>query len=146
MYLSFLLSDNDNRLKPGSLKAKVWEMHAQAMEYLKQGYTTMSIKAGGFRYSYFLWFEDADRNRVEPNDVRFFFCVCCRFPPLLLIFIIIIIIRKLAARRRAGARAFITIWLRACFPTSPASSATNCTWCTWAWFPTSNAWMLAACL
>lgn len=45
-------------------------MHAEALQRLSQGFTTMIAKAGDFQYSYLLWFEDIDGTRLDPQRVR----------------------------------------------------------------------------
>eukprot|EP00054_Salpingoeca_dolichothecata_P022983 m.151959 g.151959 ORF g.151959 m.151959 type:complete len:1051 (-) comp24528_c1_seq3:72-3224(-) len=54
--------------KGKSLKEMVWDMHRMAQQRLKQGYTTLMLKAGDFQFSYRLWFEDADGSRLVPRQ------------------------------------------------------------------------------
>eukprot|EP00039_Didymoeca_costata_P019789 m.338937 g.338937 ORF g.338937 m.338937 type:complete len:884 (-) comp18606_c0_seq1:103-2754(-) len=49
-----------------TLKQKVWAMHAQAQHRLAQGYTTLATKSGDFRYAYYLWFENAEGEKLTP--------------------------------------------------------------------------------
>jgi hypothetical protein len=49
-----------------TLMGKVWTMHAQAQHRLAQGYTTLTTKAGDFRYAYYLWFENQDGEKLSP--------------------------------------------------------------------------------
>src|SRR4051812_15834469 len=40
--------------------AQVWEMCHQAHLFLAEGYTTMTMKAGQFQFSYRMWLEDSE--------------------------------------------------------------------------------------
>eukprot|EP00040_Diaphanoeca_grandis_P034574 m.214929 g.214929 ORF g.214929 m.214929 type:complete len:873 (+) comp33181_c1_seq4:274-2892(+) len=50
-----------------TLKQKVWNMHANAQKRLAQGYTSFTIKAGDFRYSFYLWFESEQGEKLVPK-------------------------------------------------------------------------------
>ena len=50
-----------------SLKQKVWELYAHAQKRLAQGYTSLAMRAGDFRYMYHLWFEGEGGEPLAPK-------------------------------------------------------------------------------
>lgn len=55
--------------QPETLKQKVWNMHAHAQRRLAQGYTSFTIKAGDFRYAFYIWFESESGEKLVPKKL-----------------------------------------------------------------------------
>ncbi|XP_024153831.1 Hermansky-Pudlak syndrome 1 protein isoform X2 [Oryzias melastigma] len=51
------------------IKSKVWGLVRTTRQYLRKGYSTVTLRDGDFYFCYFLWFENENGYRLEAGDI-----------------------------------------------------------------------------
>uniref|UniRef100_A0A8C7XF36 HPS1 biogenesis of lysosomal organelles complex 3 subunit 1 n=1 Tax=Oryzias sinensis TaxID=183150 RepID=A0A8C7XF36_9TELE len=51
------------------IKSKVWGLVRTTRQYLRKGYSTVTLRDGDFYFCYFLWFENENGYKLEAGDI-----------------------------------------------------------------------------